>query len=111
MNERLRQVLLLIITGSLLGLGVWAFLRYQVVRRVRHSGYFARQTNPQTTDADRWARAVDKVKEDRGNTAGAAIEIPTQLRHYEDRHWFLATQVAEVQKFHVQACQDFVDLA
>ncbi|MDQ1639441.1 MAG: hypothetical protein QOF62_2780 [Pyrinomonadaceae bacterium] len=111
MNERLRQSLLVIIVGSLLGLGVWAFLRYQVVKRLRQSGCLANQANPQTTDADMWARAVEKVKEDRGTTGGAAIEIPTQLRHYEDRHWFLATQVAEVEKFNVQSCQDFVDLA
>ncbi|HBB86758.1 MAG TPA: hypothetical protein DC047_03995 [Blastocatellia bacterium] len=111
MNHRLRQALLLLIVCSLLGVGVWAFLRYQVVRRLRQSGYLANQSNPPTADADLWARAVEKVKEDRVNTGGAAIEIPPQLRHYEDRHWFLATQVAEVEKFKVQACQDFVDLA
>lgn len=94
-----------------MGLGVLAFLRYRNVKRLRQSDYLANRASPQTTDADLWARAVDKVKEDRGETGGAAIEIPTQLRHYEDRHWFLATQVAEVEKFNVQSCQDFVDLA
>jgi hypothetical protein len=111
MSQRLRQALLLLILCSLLGVGVWAFLRYQVVRRLRQSGYLANQVNPPTTDADPWTRAVEKVKEDRGTTGGAAIEIPPQLRHYENRHWFLATQVAEVEKFNVQSCQDFVDLA
>ena len=43
--------------------------------------------------------------------SGGAIEIPPELRHYDDRHWFLATQVAEVRKFNLQSCQDFVDLA
>jgi len=33
------------------------------------------------------------------------------LRHYEDRHWFLATQVAEVTKHNLQTCQDFLDVA
>jgi len=94
-----------------MGLGVLAFLRYQKVKRVRQYDYLANRAGPQTTDADLWARAVEKVKEDRGETRGAAIEIPKQLRHYEDRHWFLATQVAEVEKFNVQSCQDFVDLA
>jgi len=51
---------------------------------------------------------MEKVKEDRG---GGGIEIPSELRHYNDRHWFLATQVAEVRKFNLQSCQDFVDLA
>jgi hypothetical protein len=64
-----------------------------------------------TADPDRWARAVERVKEDRGEAANTAVEIPPQLRHYPDRHWFLATQVAEVRKFNVQSVQDFVDLA
>jgi hypothetical protein len=111
MNRRLRQALLLIIVCSLLGLGVLAFLRYREVSRLRLSEYLANRAGPQTTSAELWARAVEKVKEDRGATGAAAIEIPTQLRHYEDRHWFLATQVAEVEKFNVRSCQDFVDLA
>jgi hypothetical protein len=110
MNQRIRQVLLLIIVCSLLGLGVLAFRRYREVKRLRQSGYLANR-DTQTSAADLWARAVAKVKEDRGESGGAAIEIPTQLRHYEDRHWFLATQVAAVEKFNVQSCQDFVDLA
>jgi hypothetical protein len=111
MNQRVRQVLLLIIVCSLMGLGVLAFLRYQEVKRLRQSEYLANRASPPNTDADLWARAVEKAKEDRGETGGAAIEIPTQLRHYEDRHWFLATQVAEVKKFNLQPVQDFVDLA
>jgi hypothetical protein len=111
MNQRVRQVLLLIIICSLIGLGVLAFLRYRNVKRLRQSDYLANRASPETTDTDLWARTVEKVKEDRGGTGGAAIEIPTQLRHYEDRHWFLATQVAEVEKFNVQSCQDFVGLA
>lgn len=58
-----------------------------------------------------WEHAVEMVKADRGAGAYAAVEIPTELRHYEDRHWFLATQVAEVEKHKIQPCQDFVDLA
>jgi len=62
-------------------------------------------------DPELWPRSLEKVKEDRGATGNVALEIPTQLRHYEDRHWFLATQVAEVKKFNVHSVQDFVDLA
>jgi hypothetical protein len=54
---------------------------------------------------------MDKVKEARADTDNVGIEIPAQLRHYEDRRWFLATQVAEVKKFNVPSAQDFVDLA
>ncbi|MFN2494258.1 MAG: hypothetical protein ABR501_15390, partial [Pyrinomonadaceae bacterium] len=76
----------------------------------RLSEYFPNRATPKIPDAELWARAIEKVKEDRGAST-AAIEIPTQLRHYEDRKWFLATQVAEVEKFRVQSSQDFVDLA
>src|SRR6185436_12349373 len=110
MYRRIQRLLLLIIVCSLLGLGVLALLRYQEVKRLRRSEYLADQANAKDT-ADLWARAVEKVKEDRRGIGDVAIEIPTQLRHYEDRHWFLATQVAEVRKFSLQSCQDFVDLA
>lgn len=110
MNQRLRKALLLIIVCSVVGLGILAMFRYQEVKRLLQSRYLANQVSP-PSPADLWARAVEKVKEDRGETGNVAIEIPTQLRHYEDRHWFLATQVAEVEKFKVHSCQDFVDLA
>jgi hypothetical protein len=58
-----------------------------------------------------WDEAVEKVKADRGELAGGAIVVPPELRHYSDRHWFLATQVAEVEKYRVPTCQDFLDLA
>ena len=62
-------------------------------------------------DSDRWREAVEKVKADRTNPENVALDIPPELRHYEDRHWFLATQVAEVKKHNIQTCQDFVDVA
>lgn len=111
MNRRVRQVLLLIIGLSSIGLGVLAFLRYQEVKHLRQVAYLANLAGPQTSDSQLWAWAIEKVKEDRGGAGAAALEIPTQLRHYEDRHWFLATQVAEVEKFNVRSAQDFVDLA
>jgi hypothetical protein len=111
MNRRIRQLLLVIIIGSFIGLGVLAFERYREVKRLRQLDLLTGQTNLQGPDTDRWAQAIEKVKEDRGANGAVAIEIPTELRHYEDRHWFLATQVAEVNKFNVQSCQDFVDLA
>jgi hypothetical protein len=54
---------------------------------------------------------MEKVKEDRGETGNVGIEIPAELRHYDERRWFLATQVAAVKKFNLQPVQDFVDLA
>jgi hypothetical protein len=65
-----------------------------------------------TFDSARWQQAIEKVKADRAAFgANVALNVPTELRHYEDRHWFLAAQVAEVKKHSLQTCQDFVDLA
>src|SRR6266576_1722664 len=104
---RVRQFLLFIVVGGVVAFGAWALLRANALKR-QASRQLNNPSNPRTADADLWTLAVEKVKEDRG---GGAIEIPPQLRHYEDRHWFLATPVAEVRKFNLQSCQDFVDLA
>jgi len=58
-----------------------------------------------------WYEAVARVKADRGVAAGVALVVPPELKHYSDRHWFLATQVAEIDKYKVHTCQDFLDLA
>ncbi len=65
------------------------------------------------TSTDTWDQAVEKVKADRGEPAGtgARVETPPELKHYEERHWFLATQVAEVAQHRIQTCQDYMDLA
>ena len=42
---------------------------------------------------------------------GGALEIPPELRHYEERYWFLATQVAEIEKYKIHTVQDYLDLA
>jgi hypothetical protein len=64
-------------------------------------------------DPEAWARAVERIKEDRSQTVQGnnAFVIPPELQHYSDRHWFLATQVAEIDKYKVPTCQDYVDLA
>jgi len=60
-----------------------------------------------------WAVAAQKVKEDRGEPVGrqAQVEIPAQLKHYNDTRRFLATQVAEVMQHQLETPRDFVDLA
>jgi hypothetical protein len=64
-----------------------------------------------TLDPNAWNRAVETVKADRGGEGAGALEIPPELRHYEERYWFLATQVAEIEKYNVHTCQDYLDLA
>jgi hypothetical protein len=112
MNRKARKLLLLILVGAAFGIGVWALLRFApLTRHANQSADLSNAASLRNADPDLWARSMERVKEDRGGIGNVAIEIPTELRHYEDRHWFLATQVAEVKKFSVQSVQDFVELA
>ncbi len=109
MNKRI--VLLLILIAAA-GVAVWAVVHFTAAKRNRLHQSADNSINTNSTNADSWAEAVEKVKADRGEPGGnTAVEVPPELRHYSDRHWFLATQVAEIEKYNVQTCQDFVDLA
>jgi hypothetical protein len=105
---------LLIVVSAGSGIAVWAALRFTAPKL---HWYAAPPSQPAnliySTDSDRWAQAVAKVKEDRTQDANAnvALNVPAELRHYEDRHWFLATQVAEVKKNNIQNCHDYLDVA
>ena len=108
MNRKARIFLLLIITLGAITAGAWRFVRF------KERGVINYVSNAATLPVDYtelWERAVERVTEDRGSMGGAAVETPTQLRHYSDRHWFLASQVAEVKKFNLQSCQDYAQLA
>ncbi len=110
--KKITRLVLIILASAATGVAVWALLHFTAPKRQGQS-----TNNPSSavtsTNVDLWSQAVEKVKEDRGEaTKGqAAAEVPPELRHYQDRHWFLATQVAEVRKHNIQTCQDFVDLA
>jgi hypothetical protein len=101
--------LLLIVVITAFAGGVWALARFKLKRLPAAES----STTPSTraSDPDLWAHSMEKLKEVRLDAGNVAIEIPDQLRHYDDRRWFLATQVAEVKKFNLQPVQDFVDLA
>lgn len=103
-----RRIVLLFVVIALIGGAVWAFFHFKAKRRFAHS-----QINPvnMNNPSDGWYRAVEKVKEDRGGEGAGALEIPPELKHYEERYWFLATQVAEIEKHNVHLCQDYLDLA
>ena len=110
MSQRVRRLFLFIVLSALIAVAAWALLRYKALKRLalRQPDDLSNPAVLRGADPDLWTRAVEKIKEDR---SGGAVEIPPELRHYDDRHWFLATQVAEVRKFNLQSCQDFVDLA
>jgi len=107
-----KRILLLVFFGVVAGVAVWAVVHFTTATRNRHESA-NNSTSTKSTGAEAWAEAVERVKEDRGVPAGGngAVVIPPELKHYSDRHWFLATQVAEIEKYNVQTCLDFVDLA
>jgi hypothetical protein len=110
-KQERRHLLLMIAIGLAFVAGVWALLRFSPRIHLANPSAAPTSADSRSSDPDLWTRSMEKVKEDRGETGNVALEIPPQLRHYEDRHWFLATQVAEVKKFNIQPVQDFVDLA
>lgn len=104
-----RFLLLFIIFIAISG-AVWAGFRFGGLQW--HSGWvYASDLGSSTTGILSWEEAVDKIKEPRLTADQTAHEVPSELKHYEDRHWFLATQVAEVAEHNVGTCQDFVELA
>lgn len=107
MTRRIVLVLLLFVAA---GAAVWAAIRY-----VRPRLHWANDpaTVENSAPPDSWADAVEQIKADRGEPAGTSVrvETPPELKHYSERHWFLATQVAEVAEHHVDTCQDYMDLA
>ena len=108
-----KRIFLLVFIGVAAGGAAWAVVHFTSAKRNRQHESANNSISPKSTNADAWAEAVERVKADRGEPASgsAAIVIPPELKHYTDRHWFLATQVAEIEKYDVQTCQDFVDLA
>ena len=115
MFRKVRLLLLFVVVGGVIAVGVAAGLRFKSLKRqaLRQADNLANLAGARVTNAELWTQAVARVKEDRSQDpeGDAAVETPPELRHYSDRHWFLATQVAEVKKFNVQTCQDFLDLA
>ncbi|HEV2884088.1 MAG TPA: hypothetical protein VGW36_04485 [Pyrinomonadaceae bacterium] len=105
-----KRALFLCLVIVVAGAAVWAGFRFGALQWLRPQ---AKSNSQASKNIDAWAEAVEKVKEHRGDPAGwqAVAEIPPELKHYSDRRWFLATQVAEVGKHNVQTSQDFVDLA
>src|SRR5690242_9012223 len=105
----IKRVGLLIVLLAALGSAAWAVLHYKKLKTVSAS---ITDIPPVTnvSQFDLWTDAVDKVKAERTNPTGPA-ETPPELRHYSDRYWFLATQIAEIKKFNVPICRDYLDLA
>lgn len=109
MTKPKRRFLALFLISVATGIAVWAALHF-TVRRWNQTASLE-PANLRSVD-ELWTEGVEKIKAPRdASESQVAIEIPTELRHYEERRWFLATQVAEVHKHNVQSCQDYLELA
>ena len=106
-----KRILLLFVFCAIACVAVWVVIRFTEARRNRAASSSSLSSNGTSSPVDPWDLAVQKVKADRGEAAGGPAETPPELRHYSDRYWFLATQVAEIEKHNVYLCQDFLDLA
>lgn len=106
-----KTILVLFLFCVVASVAVWAVVRFTDMSRFTWIPPSAHTSNSVSTNLDPWALAVEKIKEDRGEAEAGPIEIPPELKHYSERYWFLATQVAEIDKHNVYMCQDFLDLA
>lgn len=108
MRRRVLLVLILLVAG----VATWRIFRFTSERRNRLFQSASKLSNAATNNATySWDEAVDKVKAPRGEELGGVLDVPPELKHYEERYWFLATQVAEIEKYNVHTVQDYLDLA
>jgi uncharacterized protein DUF5715 len=105
-----RVVFAFIVIALIAGTG-WALYHFKLVKRLANQPQQISSTFSSTQDPEAWNRAVEIAKADRGGEGAGALEIPSELKHYEERYWFLATQVAEIEKYNIHTCQDYIDLA
>jgi len=98
-----KRIILLFLISTAAGASLWAVVHFA-------GPYFSSESDTSAINgAEAWTRAVKKIKAPR--EPDGAVETPPELRHYSERYWFLATQVAEVAKYNIPTCQDFVELA
>jgi Family of unknown function (DUF5715) len=105
----IKRVVLLVFIFAALGSGAWIVFHFKDLQRLVAPVADIPPVN-NFAQIDLWTNAVDKVKADRLDPGGP-VETPPELRHYSDRYWFLATQIAETKKYNVPVCRDYLDLA
>ena len=112
MRSRKASTVFVVLLSAAAGVAVWAGLRYTAPNFLRSISSTEIAPVDSRSTAQLWEQAIAKVKEARVEMAGAApLEVPPELRHYTERRWFLATQVAEVRKHNLVTSQDYLDLA
>ena len=106
-----RRIVFVFVVIVLAAGGGWALYHFKIAKRLRTQSATNLASVSFTPDPDAWNRAVETAKADRAGVGAGALEIPSELKHYEERYWFLATQVAEIEKYNIPSCQDYLDLA
>ena len=109
----MRRLVLWVVILVVLGVVGWGVIRFNSERRNRLLQAASGLSNAAAANSATysWDAAVEKVKAERGEDLGGTLEVPQELKHYEERYWFLATQVAEIEKYKVHTVQDYLDLA
>jgi hypothetical protein len=106
-----RRVALFLVLMIVAGAAVWAAFRIRAVRNNRLLQSTLQSNFTSNITLPNWDLAVEKVKAERDASLGGVLDVPPELKHYEERYWFLATQVAEIESQRVHLCQDYYDLA
>jgi hypothetical protein len=107
-----KRILFAFIVIALIAGTGWALYHFKLVtHRAGEAANNSSNYTSATQDPEAWNRAVELVKADRGGEGAGALEVPPELKHYEERYWFLAAQVAEVERYKIETCQDYLDLA
>src|ERR1044072_1699079 len=94
-----RRVALVSVFILIARVAVWAAFRFRASRRNQLLPSIASISDsnfPPHPSVSEWNSAVDKVKAERDASLGGALEIPPELKHYDERYWLLATQGGEV---------------
>ena len=104
-KPRRKRACLLLLLLLALGLGVGC-------RREKHETVMPAPVTAPSAMIDPWQEAALKVEEDRGEPMGrqALVDVPAQLKHYDDPRRLLGIQVAEWRKQGLQTPHDFADL-
>jgi hypothetical protein len=106
----MKRVAFLVFIVVVMGIAaVWTIRHFRRLKQLRGSADHLTTLN-NTAAVQSWTEAVEKVKAERGEPMGP-VETPAELKHYSERYWFLATQVAEVAQHSIPTCQDYFDLA
>ena len=110
---QMKRVTLLVLAAVVIAVAsVWTIRHFRRLKQLRTAASYSTSLTASAT-IQPWTEAVEKVKADRGEPmgGGAPVETPAELKHYSERYWFLATQIAEVAQHNIPTCQDYFDLA